>query len=123
MKEVTYNGIGGVYCDVCIADDQLYLSGLISEDWTTGELKKGTIEEETEQVMQNLKTMLERYGSGMDKLIRVEIFLTDFYGERDRMNEVYKKHLVEGKIPARLCVGVSGLAAGCKIELMAHAYR
>ena len=119
---VSYNGIGGVYCDVCIADDQLYLSGLISEDWTTGQLKLGTIEEETEQIMCNLKTMLERYGSGMDKLIRVEIFLTDF-SERDRMNEVYVKHLVEGKIPARLCVGVTGLAAGCKIEVMAHAYR
>ena len=123
MKEVTYNGIGSVYCDCVIADDQLYLSGLIAEDLATGELKKGTIEEETELVLNNLETMLKRYGSGMDKCIRVEVFLTDFYGERDRMNEVYKKHFPADKMPARFCCGTNGLAAGCKIEVMAHAYR
>ena len=119
---VTYNGPGSVYCDAVIADDQIYLSGLISEDWDTGELKLGTIEEETDQVLRNMKVMLERYGSGMDKLIRVEIFLTDF-SERDRMNSVYVRHFPDGKLPARLCVGMTGLAAGCKVEMMAHAYR
>ena len=119
---VTYNGPGSVYCDAVIADDQIYLSGLISEDWDTGEIVHGTIEEETEQVMKNLKAMLERYGSGMDKLIRVEIFLSDF-SERDRMNAVYVSKFPPGKIPARFCCGVNGLAAGCKVELMAHAYR
>lgn len=119
---VTYNGPGSVYCDVVIADDNLYLSGIISEDWETGKVLNGTIEEETEQVMKNLKTMLERYGSGMDKLIRVEIFLSDF-SERDRMNAVYVSKFPEGKIPARFCCGVNGLACGCKVEMMAHAYR
>lgn len=123
MKNVSYNGLGAVYCDVVIADDDLYLSGLISEDLETGKIINGTIEEETERVLTNLETILKKYGSGMDKCIRVEVFLTDFYGERDRMNEVYKKHFPADKMPARFCCGTNGLAAGCKIEVMAHAYR
>ena len=119
---VSYEGQNSVYCDVVIAEDHLYYSGLISEDFESGELRLGTIEEETEQVMQNMKTLLLRYGSGMDKLIRIDIYLSDF-AERDRMNAVYVSHFPEGKLPARLCVGVNGLAAGCKVEMVAHAYR
>jgi len=122
MEKVTYENITDVYADVVIADDQLYLSGLISQDWDTGEVKCGTIEEETERVLCSMRKMLERYGSGMDKLIRVEIFLTDF-SERNRMNGVYVSHFPAGRLPSRLCVGVTGLACGCKVEMMAHAYR
>ena len=116
--DVSYHGPGSVYCDAVLAGDQIYLSGLISQDPESGELRLGTIEEETEQTLQNLQIMLERYGSGMDKLIRVEIFLTDF-SERDRMNAVYARHFDPERIPARLCVGVTGLAGGCKVEMMA----
>jgi len=119
---VNYEGIGKVYCDVAIVGDYLYFSGLVSADLETGEIINGTIEEETERIMCNLKTLLERYGSSMDKLIRLEIFLTDF-SERDRMNEVYVKHFPEGKLPARLCVGTTGLAGGCKVEILALACR
>lgn len=123
MKNVSYHGLGAVYCEVVIADDDLYLSGLISADLETGAIVCGTIEEETERILTNLKTILQRYGSDMDKCIRVEVFLTDFFGERDRMNEVYKKHFPADKMPARFCCGTNGLAGGCRIEVMVHAYR
>jgi len=119
---VSYEGPGSVYSDVAVAGDQIYLSGLIAENLESGELCLGTIEEQTERIMQNLRVMLERHGSAMSKLIRVEIFLTDF-SERDRMNAVYVRHFPAGKLPARLCVGVTGLASGCKIEVMAQACR
>ena len=44
--KATYNGIGSVYSDAVIAGDEIYLSGLVSEDWETGELCPGTIEED-----------------------------------------------------------------------------
>lgn len=119
--KATYNGIGSVYSDAVIAGDEIYLSGLVSEDWETGELCPGTIEEETDRVLSNMKKMLMRYGSDMDKLIRVEIFLTDF-SERDRMNTVYIRHFDKERMPSRLCVGVNALAEGCKVEMTAHAY-
>lgn len=119
---VSYEGAGRAYCDVAAAGEQLYFSGLISADLETGMVINGTIEEETERVMCNLETMLKRYGSSMDKIVRLEIFLTDF-SERDRMNEVYVKHFPKGKLPARLCVGTTGLAGGCRLEIMAHACR
>jgi len=121
MKNISYNGPGSVYCDAVIADDRLYLSGLIAEDWETGKVVNGTIEEETELVMKNMKTMLERYGSGMDKVIRVQIILSDFT-ERDRMNAVYVTKFPEGKLPSRFCYGVNGIACGCKVEMMVDAY-
>jgi len=119
---VTYHGQGGAYSEAVIADDRIYLSGLVCEDLETGELKLGTIEEETDRILRNMKVILEKYGSSMDQLIRVEIFLTDF-SERVRMNEVYAKHFDPQRIPSRVCVGVTGLYEGCRVEMMAIAYR
>ena len=119
--EVSYNGIGSVYCDAVVADNHVYLSGLISENLETGELVLGTIEEETALVLKNMAVMLERYGSGMDKLIHVDVYLADF-SERDRMNEIYRKAFPADRIPTRFCCGVNGLAAGCKVEMVAHGY-
>lgn len=119
---VSYHGQGENYAEAVVAGEEVYLSGLVSEDLTTGELKKGTIEEETEQIMQNMKVILEKYGSSMDKLIRVEIFMTDF-SERVRMNKVYASHFDPQRIPSRVCVGCTGLYEGCRVEMLAHAYR
>lgn len=120
--KVNYVYKEGVYSDVVIYEDQLYLSGLISQNWESGSVQLGSIEEETETVLCNMRSLLESYGSGMDKIIRVEIFLLDFT-ERDRMNAVYVRHFPPDKLPSRLCVGVSGLACNCKVEMTVIAYR
>lgn len=119
---VSYHGQGANYSEAVVVDDRIYLSGLVCEDLETGELKLGTIEEETELVMQNMKTILEKYGSSMDKLIRVEIFMTDF-SERVRMNQVYASHFDPARIPSRVCVGCTDLYEGCRVEMLAIAYR
>ena len=106
-----------IYSEAVIVNDLIYLSGIVSEDLKTGELILGEIEDETEQVLKNLSLILEKHGSGMDKVIRVEIFLRDFK-DRDRMNAVYVKFFPQNRLPSRVCVQVADLFDQCKIEIL-----
>lgn len=111
------------YSDMVVIDDRfLFLSGLISEDLETGQLVHGSITEETKRVFDNLETILDRYGSNMDHVIRVEVLLADF-AERDEMNIEYVKHFSADCKPSRLCYGGVDLAAGCKIEILVTAVK
>ena len=113
----------GPYSDLVVVDDKfLFLSGLVSEDFETGELVPGDIATETRQALKNLAMILERYGSDMDHVVRIEVILADF-SERDAMNAEYVKHFDPAHKPARLCFGDADLADGCKIEIMATAVR
>ena len=113
----------GPYSDLVVVDDKfLFLSGLVSEDFETGELVPGDIATETRQALKNLAMILERYGSDMDHVVRIEVILADF-SERDAMNAEYVKHFDPAHKPARLCFGGTDLADGCKIEIMATAVR
>ena len=113
----------GPYSALVAVDGKfLFLSGLVSEDFETGELVPGDIAAETRQTLKNLAMILERYGSDMDHVVRIEVILADF-SERDAMNAEYVKHFDPAHKPARLCFGGVDLADGCKIEIMATAVR
>ena len=113
----------GPYSDLVVVDDKfLFLSGLVSEDFETGELVPGDIATETRQTLKNLAMILKRYGSDMDHVVRIEVILADF-SERDAMNAEYVKHFDPAHKPARLCFGGVDLADGCKIEIMATAVK
>ena len=113
----------GPYSDLVVVDGKfLFLSGLVSEDFETGELVPGDIAAETRQTLKNLAMILEKYGSDMDHVVRIEVILADF-SERDAMNAEYVKHFDPAHKPARLCFGGVDLADGCKIEIMATAVR
>ena len=78
-----------------------------------------TIQEQTEQTLQNLRAILEAAGSGMDRLVKTTVFLTnldDFQG----MNEVYARH-VGDEPPARSTVEVARLPSGALVEIEAVA--
>ena len=107
---------------VSVNDKMLFLSGLISEDFSTGDVLHGTVAEETRQIFKNLKWILESVGSDLDHVVRVEVLLADF-SERDEMNEEYRKHFKPEHMPARLCFGGVDLAAGCKIEIQVTAVK
>lgn len=109
------------YSDVVVADNCLYLSGLVSEDIDTGEPLPGNIEWETDIILNNMAKILEENGSGMDRVIRVEVFLRD-YRDIEKMNHTYIKHFPQGKLPSRICVQVSNLYDQCKLEIMAIAH-
>ena len=76
----------GPYSDLVVVDGKfLFLSGLVSEDFETGELVSGDIAAETRQTLKNLAMILEKYGSDTDHVGRIEVSLADF-SQRAPMN-------------------------------------
>jgi len=110
-------GEPGPYSDIVeVNNNLLFLSGLVSEDFDSGEVLHGDITAETRQVFTNLKNILEAHGSDMAHVIRVDVMLHDF-SERDEMNAEYVKHFPADRMPSRVCFGGADLAAGLKIEV------
>ncbi|KAI1190902.1 Endoribonuclease L-PSP-domain-containing protein [Nemania serpens] len=91
----------------------IYCSGSIPMD-SQGNLIQGSITEQTAQVFKNLKAVLTEAGSGLDKVVKVNIFLADmsFFAE---MNEEYAKWLTHK--PARSCVAVKTLPKNVDVEI------
>ena len=95
--------------------NMLYLSGAIGTDRATGRLVPGGIEAETRQTMDNIRDVLERSGSSLDRVVRCLVMLADM-GEWERMNGVYTTYFATHK-PARSALGASGLALGARVEI------
>ena len=94
--------------------DVLYLSGSIGID-ATGALVPGGIEAETRQILTNIRDVLQRHGSSMDRVIKVTAMLADM-AEWPAMNAMYAEHFPVNR-PARSAFGTSGLALGARLEL------
>jgi 2-iminobutanoate/2-iminopropanoate deaminase len=105
----------GPYNQAVLAGDTLYISGQICIDPVSGELKKRDIQEETHQVMQNLKAVLLAAGTGFNNVVKTTIFITDMnqFGE---INEVYGKYF-DGDFPARETVQVAALPKFVNVEI------
>ena len=92
----------------------LYLSGAMGID-ATGALVPGGIEAETRQALANIRSVLERHGSSMDRVVKCTAMLADMQ-EWAAMNRVYIEHFSKD-LPARSAFGVSGLALGGTVEI------
>ena len=79
-------------------------------------LISGDIEEQTHQVMRNLVDVLQAAGSSLDKVIFSRVYLVNF-GDFDKMNKAYASYFPKNKLPARTCMGVTGLAVGASVEI------
>ena len=79
-------------------------------------LISGGIEEQTHQVMKNLLEVLNAAGSSLEKVIFARVYLVNF-GDFDKMNKVYASYFEKDKLPARTCIGVTGLAVGASVEI------
>jgi reactive intermediate/imine deaminase len=95
-------------------DNTLYLSGNIGNLPGTLELAPGGIQGETRQTMENIKAVLEHFGSSMDRVVKCTVFLADM-NEWAAMNEVYRTYFTNP--PARSALGASGLALNGRIEI------
>ena len=111
----------GPYSQAVLADNTLFVSGQIALDQTTGELVMGSIEEETEQVMKNLKFVIEEAGMDMSNIVKCSIFILDM-NNFAAINEIYGKYFTQDP-PARETVEVSGLPKGVNVEVSAIAIR
>ena len=75
------------------------------------------IEAQTRRVMENLKLVLVGAGSALDRVVFARVYLTDFERDYAAMNAVYQAYFAAGKLPARTCIGVTGLARGALVEI------
>ena len=99
------------------AGDYLFITGqmpTLKNDNT--KLVDGGIEVQTHQVMKNLLDVLNAAGSSLEKVIFARVYLVNF-GDFDKMNSVYASYFAEHKLPARTCIGVTGLAVGASVEI------
>ena len=111
---------GAPYSQAIRVGELVFVSGQLALRPGDKELSGGSIQEQTEQVMQNLKAILEEAGSGLDKLVKTTVFLTDL-GDFQGMNEVYARH-VGDRPPARATIEVSALPSGALVEIEAVAH-
>ena len=77
----------------------------------------GTIEFETNRILDNLKVILEQYGSDMDHVVRIDVLLAS-WADKNAMNAEYVKHFKREKLPARVCYGDVAIAGDCKVEMV-----
>lgn len=93
----------------------LYLSGQVGDIPGEAELVEGGIQAETRQTMENIKAILERWGSSLDRVVKCTVMIDDM-SEWPAMNEVYATFFPEHK-PARSAIGADGLALGAAVEI------
>lgn len=106
----------GPYNQAVLSGNTLYTSGQIAINPATGELVVADIETETEQVMQNLKAVLEAADMTFDHVIKTTIFIMNM-GDFAKINTVYGKFFTEEIAPARETVQVACLPKNVNIEI------
>ena len=106
----------GPYNQAVRAGNTLYVSGQIALDPDTGELLKGSIEEETELVMKNLQAVLKAAGADFSNVVKSSIFVADM-GQFARINEVYGRYFDAETAPARETVEVANLPKYVNVEI------
>jgi 2-iminobutanoate/2-iminopropanoate deaminase len=109
----------GPYSQAIQAGNFLFLSGQIPLDPKTGELVKGDIRKQTQQVLENIKGVLESQGLGMEDIVKATIFLKDI-GNFNQVNEVYATYFPSPP-PARSTIEVARLPRDADIEIEAIA--
>ena len=110
---------GAPYSQAIRAGDFVFVSGQLALRPDHAEIVGDSIEEQTEQVLTNLRAILEAAGSGLDRLVKTTVYLSDL-GDFAGMNEVYARHVGEVP-PARATIEVSALPSGAKVEIEAVA--
>ena len=117
LKKVATNNAPaaiGPYSQAIICGNMVFTSGQIPINPKTGAVETTTISEQTEQVMQNLKAVLEEAGSSFEKAVKTTCFLADI-NDFGAFNEVYGKYFTTK--PARSCVAVKDLPKAVQVEV------
>lgn len=102
-------------------DRFVFLSGMVSKNLETGEHIAGTIEEETAQVFENIRLLLESAGSSMDHILKTTVFLADI-ADFERMNKVYKSYFPTSNSLAARSTVEAKLVGQFKVEIEVIAF-
>src|SRR5689334_488751 len=105
----------GPYNQAVLAGNTLFISGQICIDPATGQLKSKDLQEETHQVMNNLRSILREAGMSFDNVVKTTIFLMDMH-RFSEVNEIYGKYFSDN-FPARETVQVSALPKFVNVEI------
>lgn len=105
----------GPYSQAIETDGYVFTSGQIPINPATGEVEGKTIEEQTEQVMNNIGALLEASGLTFANVVKTTCFLADL-NDFAAFNAVYAKYF-PNEAPARSCFAVAGLPKGAKLEV------
>jgi reactive intermediate/imine deaminase len=95
--------------------DLLFVTGQMPTDPATGQIVPGDVVAQAEQVRRNLEAVLAQFGATFDAALMVRVYLTDF-ADYAAFNATYEAWFT-GPLPARTCVGVTGLAVGALVEI------
>ena len=96
--------------------DVLYLSGFTGRIPGTNTVVAGGIQSETLQVMENIRSTLERNGSDFQHVVKCTVMLLDI-AEWAAMNEIYRTYFPEDRMPSRSAFATNGLAFGARVEI------
>jgi 2-iminobutanoate/2-iminopropanoate deaminase len=106
----------GPYSQAVLINDTLYTSGQIAINPATGELVLSDIETETQQVMQNMKAVLEAAGMTFENVVKTSIFIMNM-NDFAKINTVYGSYFNEQNAPARETVQVACLPKNVNVEI------
>jgi len=107
----------GPYSQAVKTGNLIFISGQVPINPETGDVVSGSIEDQANQVIENIRNICEAAGHDLGDIVKLSIFLTDL-GNFSIVNEVMKKHFSE-PYPARATIEVSGLPLGVDVEIEA----
>ena len=106
----------GPYNQAILRDNMLFISGQIALDPISMKLNNNSIENETNQVMMNLKYILEEVNMDFSNVVKTTIFLSDMDLFK-KVNNIYGKYIIEGDEPARETIAVKTLPMSVNVEI------
>jgi 2-iminobutanoate/2-iminopropanoate deaminase len=110
----------GPYSQAVKLGNMIYTSGMIPLVPETMQIVEGGVQQQTKQVLENLKMLLESAGSSLENVIKTTVFIKDM-NEFPKINEVYAEYF-NTKQPARSCVEVARLPKDVLVEIEVIAY-
>ena len=106
----------GPYNQAILKDNTLYISGQIALDPVSMKLNNDSIEDETNQVMLNLKHVLKEANMDFTNVVKTSIFLSDMSLFK-KVNKIYGEYIIEGDEPARETIAVKTLPMNVNVEI------
>jgi reactive intermediate/imine deaminase len=108
----------GPFSHAAETDGWVFLTGQMPTSPTddSAPLPEGIVAQ-TQRVMDNLVLVLQGLGMGLQHVVAARIFLTEFKRDYAAMNDIYRAYFSSDALPARTCIGVTGLARDALVEI------